>query len=52
MESPYLFTPVQRMAVAQSRSEALTAVSGAPGTGKSHTVAAIACDALARGERC
>jgi len=51
VESPYLLTPVQEMAVSLSRSEALTAVSGAPGTGKSHTVAAIACDSLARGQR-
>ena len=29
----------------------MTVVSGAPGTGKSHTIAAIACDAVARGER-
>jgi hypothetical protein len=51
VESPYLLTPVQKMAVSQSRSEPVTVVSGAPGTGKSHTVAAIACDALARGRR-
>lgn len=51
VESPYLLSPVQRRAVSQSRAEPLTAVSGAPGTGKSHTVAAIACDALARGQR-
>lgn len=51
VESPYLLTPTQRSAVLQSRSEPVTAVSGAPGTGKSHTVAAIACDALARGQR-
>jgi len=41
---------VQRRAVRRSRSEPISLISGAPGTGKSHTVAAIACDALARGE--
>jgi len=51
VESPYLLTPVQKMAVSQSRSDPLSVVSGAPGTGKSHTVAAIACDALARRQR-
>jgi AAA domain len=51
VESPYLLTPVQREAVAASRRELITLISGAPGTGKSHTIAAIACDALARGER-
>ena len=48
--SPYLLTPVQRAAVLRSRTEPVTLVSGAPGTGKSHTVVAIACDAIARGE--
>jgi hypothetical protein len=51
VESPYLLTPVQREAVATSRQAQITLVSGAPGTGKSHTIAAIACDALARGQR-
>ena len=41
--SPFLLTPVQRRAVVRSRTEPVTLVSGAPGTGKSHTVAAIAC---------
>lgn len=49
-ESPFLLTRAQREAVAASRTEPLTVVSGAPGTGKSQTVVAIACDALARGE--
>ena len=44
-------TPVQRDAVRSSRHRPVTLVSGAPGTGKSQTVVAIACDALARGER-
>lgn len=47
--SPFLLTPSQRRAVESSRTEPLTLISGAPGTGKSHTVAAIACDALGRG---
>ncbi len=51
VESPYLLTPVQREAIARSRHALVTLVSGAPGTGKSHTIAAIACDALANGER-
>jgi AAA domain len=51
VESPYLLTPVQRRAVGRSRREPITLISGAPGTGKSHTIAAIACDALGNGER-
>lgn len=51
LESPYPLTPVQREAVVRSRHHPVTLVSGAPGTGKSHAVAAIALDALARGER-
>ncbi len=51
LESPYPLTPVQREAVLGSRHHPVTLVSGAPGTGKSHGVAAIALDALARGER-
>jgi len=51
VRSPYLLTPVQQAAVRSSRHRPLTLVSGAPGTGKSQTVVAIACDALARGER-
>jgi hypothetical protein len=48
--SPFLLTPAQRLAVTSTRSRALTVVNGAPGTGKSHTITAIACDALARRE--
>ncbi|HEV2766293.1 MAG TPA: AAA domain-containing protein [Acidimicrobiales bacterium] len=51
LESPYPLTPVQREAVVRSRHHPVTLVSGAPGTGKSHAVAAVALDALARGER-
>lgn len=50
IESPLVLTPAQKEAVLQSRQEPVTVVSGAPGTGKSHTIAAIALDALARGE--
>jgi hypothetical protein len=50
-DSPLLLTPAQRAAVERSRTEAVTLISGAPGTGKSHTIAAIACDALLRRER-
>lgn len=51
VRSPFRLTPTQRLAVARTRAEPVTVVAGAPGTGKSHTVTAIACDALARGER-
>lgn len=50
VDSPYLLTPAQERAVVCSRHDPVTLISGAPGTGKSHTVVAIACDALARGE--
>ncbi len=50
IESPYPLTPTQRVAVARTRTAPVTVLSGAPGTGKSQTVAAIACDAVARGE--
>ncbi|MGH9225611.1 MAG: AAA domain-containing protein [Acidimicrobiales bacterium] len=50
VDSPFLLTPVQRLAVQRSRSDPVTLISGAPGTGKSHTLAAIACDALAHSE--
>lgn len=49
--SPFLLTPRQEEAVRSSRAANVTVVSGAPGTGKSHTIAAIACDAIGRGER-
>ncbi|MGH9185914.1 MAG: DEAD/DEAH box helicase [Acidimicrobiales bacterium] len=50
VDSPFLLTPIQRDAVFRSRADPVTLISGAPGTGKSHTLAAIACEALARGE--
>ncbi len=48
--APFPLTPTQRGAVAVSRTASVSVVSGAPGTGKSHTVSAIACDAVGRGE--
>lgn len=39
----------QREAVERSRRETITVVSGPPGTGKSHLVAAVAVDEIARG---
>jgi hypothetical protein len=50
VESPFVLTEAQRMAVTSARTAPISVLSGAPGTGKSHTVVAIACDALARGE--
>ena len=51
VNSPMLLNAVQREAVRRSRVEPVTVLAGAPGTGKSHAIAAIACDALARDER-
>lgn len=48
--APFPLTPSQRRAVSVSRTAAVSVVSGAAGTGKSHAVSAIACDALGRGE--
>ena len=47
--APFPLTPTQRKAVSISRGAPVSLVSGAPGTGKSHAVSAIACDAVARG---
>ncbi len=49
-ESALVLTPVQKDAVRRSARQPVTLISGAPGTGKSHTIVAIALDALARGE--
>lgn len=46
---PFVLAPGQAAAVAASRTAPLTVVSGAPGNGKSHTVVAMATDAVARG---
>ena len=47
--SPLLLSPAQRNAVVRARHEPVTVISGPPGSGKSHTVAAIAADAVAGG---
>ncbi|MEM8707404.1 MAG: AAA domain-containing protein [Actinomycetota bacterium] len=43
--------PAQRRAVSAARRDPVSVVIGPPGTGKSHTVAAMAVDAVHRGER-
>ncbi|MFV0258835.1 MAG: AAA domain-containing protein [Acidimicrobiales bacterium] len=48
--SPLPLSGRQRDAVSAGRAHPLLVVSGAPGTGTSHTLAAIALDAIARGE--
>jgi hypothetical protein len=48
--SPLPLSQAQREIVRAAGESAVTVVSGSPGTGKSHTVAAIALDAVARGE--
>lgn len=48
--SAYPLTVAQHACVASARTEAVTLISGAPGTGKSHAIAAIVGDAVARGE--
>jgi len=48
--APFPLTPTQKEAVSVSREASVSVVSGAAGTGKSHTVSAIACDAVGRGE--
>ncbi|MFN8041127.1 MAG: AAA domain-containing protein [Acidimicrobiales bacterium] len=47
--SSFPLTPSQRRALADARHRPVTVIAGAPGTGKSHTVVAIAHDTLARG---
>lgn len=47
--SPLVLSPAQRDALLAARSECVTVISGPPGTGKSHTIAAIALDEVARG---
>jgi hypothetical protein len=49
LPSPYVLTPAQQKVVESARVNAITVVSGAPGTGKSHTIVAVATDAIARG---
>lgn len=43
-------TAAQRRVARSTRTAPVTVVSGAPGTGKTHTIAAICADAVARGE--
>ena len=50
IDSPFPLSPSQERVVGLARMRPLTVVSGAPGTGKSHTVAAIALDHVARGQ--
>jgi hypothetical protein len=47
--SPLRLTDAQREAVVRARHEPLAVISGPPGSGKSHTVAAVAADAVAAG---
>ena len=49
IETPLPLNESQRQAVARFRREPITVVSGPPGTGKSHLVAAAAIDEVARG---
>jgi hypothetical protein len=49
VDSPMLLSPSQRAVVVRARSAPLTVVSGAPGSGKTHTLCAVAEDTVARG---
>ncbi|MDZ7732649.1 MAG: AAA family ATPase [Acidimicrobiia bacterium] len=48
--SPLPLSRTQNDVVLRSRTEPVTALAGAPGTGKSHTLVAIALDAVAAGQ--
>ncbi|MGN6693209.1 MAG: AAA domain-containing protein, partial [Aquihabitans sp.] len=48
--SPFVLSPSQQRVVAAARTRRLTVVSGAPGNGKTHAVAAVALDHVARGQ--
>lgn len=50
LRSPLPLTPSQRAVVRRARRERVSVVSGSPGSGKTHAVAAVAMDAVARGE--
>ena len=50
VRSPLPLTPAQARALVHARSHPVTVVSGPPGTGKSQTAAAIALDAVDRGQ--
>ena len=50
VRSPLPLTEAQRAVVGAARTSAITVVSGPPGCGKSHALAAIAIDAVSRGD--
>lgn len=50
LPSAYRLTQAQRDCVAESRQAPVTVIAGAPGTGKTHTIAAIVGDAVAHGQ--
>ena len=50
VESAYPLTPTQRSVLLRVRTAPLSVVAGAPGTGKSHTIAAVAHDTIAHGQ--
>ena len=50
LAAPVPLTRAQFRVVESSRTQPVTVVSGAPGTGKSHCIVALCADALARGE--
>lgn len=49
LPSAYELTEAQHAALVATRTEPLTLIAGAPGTGKTHTIAAIVGDAVAHG---
>src|SRR5690606_24437061 len=49
VRSPLPLTPAQEAAVLDARTQPVSVLSGAPGTGKSHAAVAIALDEVARG---
>lgn len=49
VESPVVLTPAQRDSVRAARTAPVTVISGAPGSGKTQTIAAIALDEIERG---
>jgi hypothetical protein len=48
--SPIVLSPRQESAVMRSRTAGITVISGPPGSGKTQTIAAIALDAVQRGQ--
>jgi hypothetical protein len=47
---PFALSVRQEEALERARTDTVSVVAGAAGTGKSHTIAAIVCDAIGRGE--